>query len=557
MTMRSLDALPAQTGPDREELERRIWTLEETNRALRESFRELTALQDLARALSEAHDLERVLEILTQLMARIVDYTQCIPFLIHPETRRWHPGRTADREQPLPRAVEDHLREGLFDWVAENRRPTVVSVEEGEEPQSFLLVPLMVGGEPLGAVHLSARLDASAVSLHHVDMLTLLAHQAAAAIRNIQLFEQTRQLKDYFQDCLESLANAVVVLNRESRVTIVNRSAAELLGLDRNGITGRSYRDVFPDRVLDTLDRLVTDALLSKRVAEREIELPRDPADALPVAIASSRLTDSGGNLLGVILLFRDLTLTREIDHLRRLDQLKNEFVSNVSHELRTPLTSIKAYAESLLDTVEDTDIATRREFLGTITEECDRLSRLISDLLDLARIERGRYELQKEPTDLIPLIRRTVAFFAGTSKIHQFRVETPGDLPLVLVDPDGINQVLTNLIGNAVKYSPQGGEIAVRVHREPERFVIEVADPGIGIFEPDLERIFEKFYRTDNAISAAIGGTGLGLHISKYIVEAHGGHIEVESEHSVGSRFRFWLPTQVACEGGPSGNRE
>jgi two-component system phosphate regulon sensor histidine kinase PhoR len=243
---------------------------------------------------------------------------------------------------------------------------------------------------------------------------------------------------------------------------------------------------------------------------------------------------DAEGNSL---LLFEDVT------ELRRLETIRRDFVSNVSHELRTPLTSIKALTESLRSgALEEPETA--RRFLGHIETEVDALSELVAELLELARMESQQVPLQRAPSDPCAILQRGAerlrmqAERAGVELV----TECEADLPAVMADAPRLEQVLVNLVHNAVKFTPRGGRITASAKRIQSAVEFSVLDTGVGIEREDLERIFERFYKTDPARNKS--GTGLGLAIAKHMVEAHGGHIRVESKVGAGSRFFFTIPT-------------
>ena len=238
----------------------------------------------------------------------------------------------------------------------------------------------------------------------------------------------------------------------------------------------------------------------------------------------------------GSLLLVQDLTRTR------RLETVRRDFISNLSHELRTPLASLKALTETLQDGALDDPPAARR-FIDQIQVETDALTQMVTELLELSRIESGRLSLELTPVsprDLLLSASRRMQLQAERSGLT-LRVECPDDLPRVKIDSQRLEQVLVNLIHNAVKFTRAGGEIALLAEAEPGMIMIAVQDTGIGIPEEDIPRIFERFYRVDK--SRAGSGTGLGLSIAKHIVEAHGGKIWAESVEGHGSSFYFTIP--------------
>lgn len=232
-----------------------------------------------------------------------------------------------------------------------------------------------------------------------------------------------------------------------------------------------------------------------------------------------------------------------KVEALRKVDRLKSELLSTVSHELRTPLASIKGYTTSLLRTDIEWDPATRQEFLQIIDEESDRLSGLIADLLEMSEIEAGVLRVEKEPVRLPRLVQKVAKKLRPTAREHPISVSCAPDVPETMGDPRRLEQVLHNLIVNAIKYSPDGTPIQVRVERSGDDILVSVKDQGVGIAPEHLEHVFERFYRVDGALARETGGSGLGLPICRGLVEAHGGRIRVESKVGCGSTFYFTIP--------------
>lgn len=273
-----------------------------------------------------------------------------------------------------------------------------------------------------------------------------------------------------------------------------------------------------------------------------EISLDRD-GERLIVKVRVNPITDTDGDYVGRVVVIRDITSEYEIT------QMKNEFVSTVSHELRTPLTSIKGYVDLILDGDAGEINEIQQEFLSIVKENSDRLVELINDMLDISRIESGRIHLKVEPQYLPDLITGAVDTFRAvlSQSDRDIKTDVPADLQPVAADSDRVRQVLINLISNALKYSPRGGDVTVAAQEVDGKVKVSVTDQGLGISEEDQRLLFTKFYRVDSAITREIGGTGLGLSICKSIIELLGGEIGVDSELGEGSTFWFTLP--VASE--------
>ena len=236
--------------------------------------------------------------------------------------------------------------------------------------------------------------------------------------------------------------------------------------------------------------------------------------------------------------------LEREEEQRRAAERFRSELISLASHELRSPLTTIRGYAHTLLRESGHLSEATEKEFLEGIASEADRLSHLVATLLDMTQIDEGRLRLHRRAVSPLQLCQAAIRSATHPQLAHVLRLEAAPDLPQVLADPDRIHEVLSNLISNAIQFSPEGSEVVVGARATDERVEFSVTDHGVGIPRDEQPHIFSRFHRADNAHAAETPGAGLGLYISKGIVEAHGGDIGFRSELGKGSTFLFTLPT-------------
>lgn len=331
---------------------------------------------------------------------------------------------------------------------------------------------------------------------------------------------------------LETLSDGIIVVDREMKIIMANEAAVALLGLDGGNIQERPIIEVVLNHHLLDLIREVNS---TKQALESELNLYYPKNRQLQVFLAPLR--DETGILAGTVVALHD------ISQLRHLERVRQDFVGNVSHELRTPITSVKAMAETLLAGAKK-DEATLVRYLAGINQECDRLSNLINDLLDLAKLD-AKPELNREQFDLGELLTEVhEGLILNNDHSPDLILDLPdANLPKVLANRGQIKQVVLNLLDNAFKYTPTDGQVRLSARRAGDWVKVAVADTGIGIPQEELGRIFERFYRVDKARSRAQGGTGLGLSIVKHIVEGHGGKVQVESELNQGSVFSFTVP--------------
>ena len=353
------------------------------------------------------------------------------------------------------------------------------------------------------------------------------------------------------------IPDGLALIDADQRVVFWNGRAEALLCLPAAAIMGQRV-DVMIERVAAQTTaphtaRTQLSAALTERDPARfiEMEIASDgEGEARIISARSFRLRGENDAGAGVGILWRDVT--RE----RTADAMKSQLLSTVSHELRTPLASIKGFATTLLRQDVKWDEATQHDFLRIIEEEADRLTEIIDNLLDMSQIEAGALRIAKELTQLRQLIREVVDEMRMRTEAHYFVVDLPSELPRVLVDPRRIRQVLTNLIGNAIKYS-QKGQIAVACEVTDDHVVVSVSDQGEGIPPQYLGKIFERFFQVDGASTRRVGGSGLGLAISRSIIEAHDGKIWAESIAGQGSTFRFTLPLARAESNEQEGSDE
>ncbi len=348
------------------------------------------------------------------------------------------------------------------------------------------------------------------------------------SLRMLELNEQNQRMSAV----LSGMVEGVLAVDEDRRVIVANDACAKLLSIDWDDPIGRPLLEVFRNA---DLDKAVGEAMESRRTVERDIVMTGPPRRELRLFA-----TALGDERPGVILVLHDIT------EIRRLENLRQEFVANVSHELKTPLASIKAYAETLkMGAVNDPD--NNVKFVQRITEQSDRLNDLINDMLQLARVEAGQEVFRLESIALRSVVEQSVIQYQPLAEPKQIdlQLEAGDDSLHVWADNDGVRTILDNLLGNAIKYTPEDGRVDVRVFRDGDMGVVEVQDNGIGI-DPGLHhRVFERFFRVDKARS--MGGTGLGLSIVKHLCHAFGGSVELESPQGRGSLFRFRLPIQRA----------
>ncbi|MDQ3815511.1 MAG: CHASE2 domain-containing protein [Armatimonadota bacterium] len=488
-----------------------------------------------------------------------------------------------------PKAVEImpytlQLGEGIAGWVAQHGEPVIVNDTRRDErfkrdidqdiqftTKSILCVPLRVRDKMLGVIEVINRLDGSPFTEDDVELLSAVANQAAVVLENSRLYEMLNERivqseselavtnqrleseRNLLQTVLQSMTDGVVVTDSAGLIQLTNPAATALLPeLDRRA-RGKPLIEVLPEFAanLDGQGKMEadTDGHPAPTVPLRSgtLQLQRGDPDAPRLIEAHmAPLQGADGTSAGLIAVFADVTEQHDIE------QAKSDFVSFVAHEMRSPLTTISGFS-SMLQRSEITpgsSVAadTRARFLGIIHDESERLTRLINNLLDVARIEAGRaIELHREAFDFREVATEAAESQRAYSSRHQIECVIPDNLPLVWADRDKVTQILINLLNNALKYSP-GGTVTISARAQGEYLEVSVRDEGPGIAPEHRHRLFERFGRTPARSSgpgerAKPTGTGLGLFLTKHLVETHGGRIWVESEPGHGAVFTFTLP--------------
>jgi PAS domain S-box-containing protein len=350
-----------------------------------------------------------------------------------------------------------------------------------------------------------------------------------------EALSDAEQARDRIDGILKSVGDGLIVTDIYNRVILMNRAAERLLGARLSEVIERPIDFAIEDKTLreqikTTLDKKETGYQIDFELRENGNKPPRT------IRARTSVIEDKDGKQTGIVTIMHDVTYEREVD------RMKTEFISTAAHELRTPLTSIQGFSE-ILSTRDDIEDEEKRKFLTYISKQSVNLGTIISNLLDISRIESGReLSLHTVPGDIADIIRSIVPYFQDTSPGYSFEIIVPEEPMELCLDREKVGRVLENILSNAVKYSPGGGVIRISGRVIQDHYQVSVEDQGIGMSREQWERIFDKFYRADTS-NTAIPGTGLGMSIVKYLVEAHGGKVWVESELAKGTTVHFTLP--------------
>ncbi|MGE8034775.1 PAS domain-containing sensor histidine kinase [Lysinibacillus sp. KCTC 33748] len=367
----------------------------------------------------------------------------------------------------------------------------------------------------------------------HERMMPL-SHSINILARNLQDITTIREVEEErLKTLIENMGSSLMMIGREGNISIVNRVFLERFGMQIDDVQGKVFRTIGLPK---SLEQFIDHVFLTEMPYRQQIKMEVQQ-ELYNKEVYGAPVIGDHGRWLGVVIVMHDIT------ELVRLEQIRKDFVANVSHELRTPITSIKGFSETLLDGAYK-DEKMLLSFLEIIYKESNRLQMLIQDLLELSKIEQHGFTVNIMPMGLQDVLIRGAELTGPRldEKNMSFYVDIERDVQ-VMGDANRIIQIVTNLITNAITYSPENTTVTIRLKENETYGILEIEDQGIGIEKHEIARVFERFYRVDRARSRNSGGTGLGLAIVKHLVEAHHGRIQVESEVGVGTKMIVMIP--------------
>ncbi|NDJ33487.1 MAG: GAF domain-containing protein [Chloroflexi bacterium] len=407
-----------------------------------------------------------------------------------------------------------------------------------------IALPMKHGTELIGVVFIF-RPQGNLFTSNDIRLLQSFADQAAIAVQNARLYEQVATEKRRLNALLLHSADGIMILNPDRSVESVNIALADILGLGPSCQFDKMHHDTLIRWAQREPGPELADAMAEgwptteQSVLYVEGELRRfcNHGETLSVGMTYAPLLDERGDLRNIIVNVRDITKFKEAE------RAKSTFISVISHELKTPVAIIRGYAETLSRDDVQWENGILRSGLDVIMDETEKLADLIEDLLDVSRAEAGRLKLQIADVNLCHLVEQVARRFQTQTHMHDVVVDLPPEPAVIRADERRLDRVLSNLVSNALKYSPNGGTVTLGVQPLEDGVNLYVSDEGVGIAPDQIDLIFDPFYRVDNSSTRETEGVGLGLHIVRHIVNAHGGRIAIDSELGEGTTFTIWLP--------------
>jgi len=417
--------------------------------------------------------------------------------------------------------------------------------DKGVRQNPIIALPLQIGGKWMGLIYVLRPLGTLPFSKVDQPILVAFAEQAAVAVQNAKLAYFLAKEKQRIESILESSADGIMSIDSQCRITGFNLAMEKLTGYSRNEVLGKECHRILDFQTRDnrslcrTQCPMIVTSERTDSVQEYQGIIRRKSGREVDVAMKYSILHSMEGKPTNAVVNVRDLSSFRELENLRET------FLSMLGHELQTPLSIIKGYASTLASSGDMLDQEALRQGLNVIEDESDRLNAVVTRLLLASRMMAGAMVLEKELVNLANLASKVARRFQTITSIHKFVVDFESAFPTVPAEPQLIEEVISNLVDNAVKYSPEGGSVIISGRRSDGQVKVTVVDQGIGISDDERKHIFERFYKVGGTLTRKFKGVGLGLYICKSIIEAHGGTIEVDSKVGKGSRFTFTLPVE------------
>lgn len=522
----------ARLRQEKQELTERV---ENINRQLEQKLKELTILYGVSKSVTSLLDPDKLLTRIVEATMYVTGAEEISLFLLDEETQelqlRAVQGVGEHEARPVRRSTDNAVVRQVMS-TGQVAMIQTARTRKTDPLQATLAVPLRARSGTIGVLHATNKMAMKPFSENDPYLLSVLADYAAIAIENARLFAEVEEQRSKLETILTGSEDLIIVTDDDGLVLLLNPAAANAFCLEKEKMVGRPLLEVASNEALDQLFRLP-----GTGNGIRNLEVPL--VDGRTFYASLSPVTD-----VGWALIMRDIT------HLKELDRMKSDFVATMTHDLRSPLTAIQGSLRLLPQLGQLND--EQADFAKRAMRNVEHMDDLISSLLDIGRIEAG-LEMEMSPIHMDLVIEEAVSNLLGhaRSKGLVLRAIVLDDLPLVTGNHMRLTQVMTNLLDNAIRYTPQGGSVTVRATTDSDHVTVSVIDTGVGIPAKAKARIFDKFYRVEGPQAEASPGMGLGLATVKSIVEKHGGQVWVQSKVEEGSTFYFTLPRLEASKQG------
>lgn len=521
----------------------------------------LELMSKISEMTASSTTLDTLLQVILDLTRDCLRVGRCSLMLIDKETERLKVKVASGIPKELWDKIVVKVGEGISGYVAKTGTPLWTGNIESDtrfnkknEPKyttkSFLCVPLKVPDRIIGVINASNKTDGTVFTEDDLNLFIVVAQHSAFAIENAKLFSLTQNMKNYLESVIDNIPAVILTLDNKKRVVLHSKIREKVLKVPEDEIDNRFYKDILNDKMIEVVDNLI-DALEKTGVSQYcEIDLTTSIAEKpIPIGVSASYLHGAKNEVLGLLLIFRNVTLNREVSKLKHLEDVRSNFLSMISHELRTPITSVKG-ALSLLNSMKDENAdAQTNELFDIVNRNLDRLVMLINDLLDVTEIANNSLKLNKKKSSINEIVQIAVKKLIGEAekKCVAIEEEFGEDLPELEIDVERFEHVIMHLIHNAIKFSPKNGKVDVMTYQDNGKICVSIKDSGKGIKASNISKIYDLFFQEDSSKTRRYGGAGIGMHIVRKIVDLHNGEIIVQNnDKEPGLTVMIKLPIEL-----------
>lgn len=518
---------------------------------------------DLLSLLSEVvvstSDLASILQSTVRLIQRMVSVQRCSILVLDKGGEYLDVGAAAGIPDDVVPNIRVRVGEGIAGKVVQSGEPvfrddptpTPVTKEPESDrysTRSFICVPIRHQENTFGVINVTNKFNRARLDPNDLALLQSVARFLGLAMERYRLYVETELLHAHLGRTVENLPVGLLTVRADGTLLTINPSAARLLDLREPGEGERVLSDCFSPSTARCLSSLLDATLAGRPPQVKEADIRTEGSiDFTPVRLTAQPVEVAGNQKAEVLILVEDLSLRREVAELRRLDELKSNFIAMISHELRTPLTSIRGAAH-LLDTCYAATLDdTQRNLVRIVGTNTERLISLVNNILDISLLDSQAIHIEFGRADLKKVIRDCVAKIHASAKEKRIDIRVAVDDTPLLVwgDPDRLDQILNQILGNAVKFTPAGGSIAIHAGSENRTAILDVIDSGEGIPMALREKVFEKFFQGESTLTRRAGGTGIGLYLARALTEIHGGTIAAVESQGMGAHIQIRIPLE------------
>jgi PAS domain S-box-containing protein len=514
-------------------------------------------LNHVGHIVSSSKSLDTMLIATVNLVRTTLGVDRCSILIVDPSTNTLKMKAASGIPYDEWARVKVRIGQGISGTVAATGKPLLVQdIRQSSYSShansdryatfSFICAPLIVKSRTIGVINVNNQTADKPFQPEDLELVSGVSGLVALAIDNARLISASLDMRTQLENIVEALPQAILTTSIGGRVTLANMRLVRMLGLPQDAPTeGRSVEDLLPEPLLAAVLAMQRESIDYGVETRRELEFTSAVAGTIPVEINVAPINDATGTVNGTMITLLDVSMRREIIELRRVDELKSNFVSLISHELRTPLTAIKGAVHLLLNPGGGPAPEPQKMLSTIVHNNTERLIRLVNDLLDMVSIENHTMTVVRRPEHMKSIVEGCISAYAPTAESKHITLDSSLTDVVAPVDRHRLHQAICHLLDNAIKFTGKGGTVRVGLEAFEDRAAITIEDNGCGITAGSYEKLFSKFFQAQDPLTRSCGGTGIGLFMAKSIVELHGGRISAGPPSNHGASFTIELPTR------------